>query len=205
MSLDALDRSRGEIALTVVGNLDEVLAAAVSSIRAKVSGMVLRGMTVEEITAKLLADLESGGQIFAGLLAETDRAWASLDSGLQAANRAFRRAGPGADADPDMEWVAIVDGATCPECLVLHGMVKRLSEWIELGMPGEQDSSCNLGEVPHCRCAVVPANSVDGSVDRPVQLDGGDLTRDELLARAQSRASYNQDRVDALSNRYGVR
>jgi len=55
--------------------------------------------------------------------------------------------------DPEkLQWQAVLDERTCPDCVARHGLVKTRTEWEVLGEPTWGGTVCGI----HCRCKLVP-------------------------------------------------
>lgn len=189
-----------ELIIGAVSSIDVLVTAEAQKIDAKIAALTAQGWPEDMIIDRLLYDLDAGGgQIFGALISGADSAFAELDSQLQQINLNLTW---GSDLDTPMQWVAVMDSATCPECIALHGAVKTYREWLALGVPGQQASSCNIAQ-SRCRCKLVPVEDAR-KIGDPIVLSGEGGTRQELLDKLTSRPSFDSGRLAAIKRQYGI-
>ncbi len=55
--------------------------------------------------------------------------------------------------DPPFTWITVNGADACKDCQGRHGRTKRLSQWQDMGMPGDGHTACKRS----CQCQFVPA------------------------------------------------
>lgn len=61
--------------------------------------------------------------------------------------------------DDKFLWMAVIDGATCPNCISVHGDIQTMAYWVSNGLP--QSWFC-YGH-SRCRCVLIPQVSLSDS------------------------------------------
>lgn len=94
-----------------------------------------RGATVENIANYIKTDIEGGGgTIFGGMLKELDRIYTNTSDEIRNVNAGIKLLDVAGDDDPLATW--ITGDNPCEACEALDGETRRMSEWIEHGLPG---------------------------------------------------------------------
>lgn len=108
------------------------------------------GIADNEIKNILLKDLREGGQLFGDFRKGFK---ATIKQGIEEHARKEVE-----QLDSDLwDWLGIVDGSICPDCLDRHNMpAEKFEYWESIGLPGAGATVCDK----NCRCVLVPANSV---------------------------------------------
>ena len=115
--------------------------------------MRISGVSLPNIEAFLLNDLQTGGQIF-GEFRKSFKATMKY---------AVEETGRGAVRDffPDQklwDWLGVGDDKMCETCVTRHNDVSRtMDEWRAIGLPGAGSTICQEND----RCTLVPAGAVD--------------------------------------------
>ncbi len=200
--IEAWESEKADIIIDASLTVESVVVSELGFIQRRVASMVAQGRSEDAIISQLIADVDSGGRLFGGMVQKVEAQWAELDAAVQQRNLNARW---GVQYNTLMEWIAITDNATCAECLVLHGQVKTYREWSEQGLPTQQPSSCNMGVVPHCRCTVIPATVADKSVKDPIVISGKGGSREELLGKIKAKPGFNQELFDNLKKQYHIK
>jgi hypothetical protein len=115
--------------------------------------MRAEGMTDVEIEKILLKDLHEGGQIFGDFRKQMN---ATVKGGIENVGQSEVR-----ESFLNVElwdWVGIVDGKICPDCLERHKTkAKTWEDWEEIGLPESGATSCGK----ECRCILVPEGDLE--------------------------------------------
>lgn len=110
------------------------------------------GMADIEIEKMLFRDLREGGQIFGDFRKQMK---ATVKGGLESVGRNEIRQ---SYLDVQLwDWLGIVDGKICDDCLQRHHMpAMSWEKWEAIGLPGSGATICGQ----NCRCILVPSGSI---------------------------------------------
>ena len=141
--------------------------------------------TMEDGTVRAMMQLVSAPQPTANLIARTTEALRSkgqtqvalqLKDFVRSQSMAALGLTGKAGGEQQAVWIAVMDKATCDDCMERHGVSKTMAEWEAEGLPGSENLMCN----GNCRCDFLRDDMVNESTveeDIRVTLDI-EVTRD---------------------------
>lgn len=150
-----------EMQIVLAAGLIDEAAKQTLTLKQVIRRMKTSGMADMEIEKMLFRDLHEGGQIFGDF---RKQAKATVKGGLENAGRNEIRQ---SFLDVKLwDWLGIVDGKICDDCLSRHNMsAQTWEQWEAIGLPGSGATMCGQ----NCRCILIPSDSVekeDGGLKR---------------------------------------
>jgi hypothetical protein len=184
------------------GELETKVGKAKLSVADYVSRLKAQGMSKKDVQELLVTDLKTAGPLFSELRSAFSSPFATSVSRIGSTVANYEAAG--GNPESKMVWVASFKN-TCSSCIPRHGVKKKYSEWVAVGLPGNFGSFCN----GYCQCRLYPVNFpgvgdvvkpnnrkqwqqiMSGKISDPDKLPGSLISAEEFLAKQQAVTAKN--------------
>jgi hypothetical protein len=141
-----------EMQIVLVADLMNEVEKEVLTLSQVIKRMKASGMDKSEIANVLLNDLHGGGQLFGDFRKQLK---ATVKHGIE--EHARKEVENNLDADM-WDWLGIVDGSICHECLRRHNLPPHdWDYWVKIGLPGTGATPCDK----NCRCVLMPTGNIE--------------------------------------------